>query len=51
VVVTIDGRRVASLAEGDVVRCRPSHDEALFVRFGRRRFHQILKAKFGLTDR
>lgn len=51
VVLTIDGRRVTSLSEGDVVRCRPSVDEALFVRFGRRRFHQILKAKFGLTDR
>lgn len=51
VVLTIDGRRVASLAEGDVVRCRPAAEDALFVRFGRRRFHQILRTKFGLNDR
>lgn len=49
--LTLDGRRMASLAEGDVVRCSPAAESALFVRFGRRRFHQILKAKFGLTDR
>jgi len=51
VVLTVDGRRVLSLTEGDIVRCRPSNAEAVFVRFGRRRFHQILKAKFGLSDR
>ena len=51
VVLTIDGRRVMSLAEGDVVRCRPAAEDALFVRFGRRRFHQILRTKFGLNDR
>ena len=32
------------------VACRPV-GRGLFVRYGRRRFHQILKAKFGLTDR
>ena len=51
VVLTVDGRRVASLIEGDIVRCRPAAQDALFVRYGRRRFHQILRAKFGLTDR
>lgn len=49
--LAIDGRRVASLTEGDTVRCRAASEEALFVRFGKRRFHQILKAKFGLADR
>jgi NAD+ kinase len=50
-VLSIDGQRVASLAEGDTVAFRASDAEAHFVRFGRRRFHQILKAKFGLSDR
>jgi len=49
--LSLDGRRVSSLSEGDVVKCRPAEESAMFVRFGRRRFHQILKAKFGLTDR
>jgi NAD+ kinase len=51
VVLSLDGVRVAGLVEGDTVRCRPSDSSAIFVRFGRRRFHQILKAKFGLSDR
>lgn len=50
-VLSIDGQRVASLVEGDTVAFRASDAEAHFVRFGRRRFHQILKAKFGLSDR
>ncbi len=49
--LAIDGRPVATLAEGDTVSFRPSAAVARFVRFGRRRFHQILKAKFGLSDR
>ena len=51
VALTLDGRRVAGLSEGDTVRCTEADASALFVRFGRRRFHQILKGKFGLTDR
>lgn len=51
IALTVDGRRLATLAAGDVVRCRPSTDDACFVRFGKRRFHQVLRAKFGLTDR
>ena len=51
VVLSLDGVRVAGLVEGDTVRCRPSDSSAIFVRFGPRRFHQILKAKFGLSDR
>ena len=51
VVLSLDGVKVAGLNEGDTVRCRPSDSSAIFVRFGPRRFHQILKAKFGLSDR
>lgn len=49
--LAIDGLRVASLGEGDVVSCRPSSASARFVRFGELHYHQILKAKFGLNDR
>jgi NAD+ kinase len=49
--LAIDGRRVAVLSEGDVVECRPSPCSAQFIRFTERRYHQILKAKFGLSDR
>lgn len=51
VVLTVDGRVVASMGDGDAVRCRPSVADARFVRFGRRKFHQVLRAKFGLADR
>ena len=49
--LSIDGQPAASLSEGDRVSVAPSDQVARFVRFGERRFHQILKAKFGLTDR
>lgn len=49
--LSIDGQPAASLADGDRVSVVPSEQVARFVRFGERRFHQILKAKFGLTDR
>jgi NAD+ kinase len=51
VAMSVDGQRAASLAEGDTVRFSASSATAQFVRFGRRRFHQILKTKFGLSDR
>jgi len=51
VVLTVDGQVKASLRTGDRVRCRPAEEDALFVRFGRHRFHQVLRAKFGLADR
>ncbi len=49
----VDGRlaTVASLDDGDVVQCSPSDATANFIRFGHERYHQILKAKFGLADR
>lgn len=50
VVLTVDGRRADVLDDGTTVTCRAA-DPAVFVRFGRRRFHQILKTKFGLADR
>ncbi len=49
--LAVDGQPTASLDEGDVVRCSPSTATARFVRFGVERYHQILKAKFGLADR
>lgn len=49
--LSIDGQPAATMAEGDRVSVAPSEQAARFVRFGQRRFHQILKAKFGLTDR
>lgn len=49
--LALDGQPVASLGDGDVVCCAPSEATARFVRFGVERYHQILKAKFGLADR
>jgi NAD+ kinase len=49
--LSIDGQTTASLAEGDTLAVRASTSVARFVRFGQRRFHQILKTKFGLSDR
>jgi NAD+ kinase len=51
VTLSVDGQPATSLAEGDRVVVAASDQVARFVRFGERRFHQILKAKFGLTDR
>jgi NAD+ kinase len=49
--LSIDGQAEATLAEGDILVVRASASVARFVRFGERRFHQILKSKFGLSDR
>jgi NAD+ kinase len=49
--LSIDGQSATNLAEGDTVVVRASESVARFVRFGERRFHQILKTKFGLSDR
>jgi NAD+ kinase len=51
VTLSVDGQPVTSMHEGDRVAVTPSEHVARFVRFGERRFHQILKAKFGLADR
>lgn len=50
VVMAVDGQEICSLAVGDVVRCRTG-SPAFFVRLEPNRFHQVLKAKFGLADR
>jgi NAD+ kinase len=49
--LVLDGQPVLPLDDGDVVACTPSESTANFVRFGDERYHQILKAKFGLADR
>lgn len=49
--LTVDGQRLVTLDHGDVVRISPAECEAHFVRLVPRRFHQILKTKFGLSDR
>jgi len=51
VALSIDGQPAAKLTEGDTVLFSASASTAAFVRFERRRFHQILKSKFGLADR
>ena len=50
-VLSVDGRRLAELNHHDVVECSASPHPARLVTFGARRFHQVLKTKFGLNDR
>ena len=49
--VAIDGELVHTLKPGDVVEIRTAGEVARFMRFEERRFHQVLKSKFGLNDR
>ncbi len=49
--VAIDGALVHTLSPGDVIEIKAADEVARFVRFEERRFHQILKTKFGLNDR
>jgi NAD+ kinase len=49
--LAVDGQEVAVLQSGDTVTCRAADEPALFVRLEPRRFHQVLKNKFGLSDR
>ncbi len=48
--LAIDGRRVASLSEHDVVTFAPDICTAHFIRFAPPKFHQILRSKFGLSE-
>ena len=48
--LAIDGRHVASLDQGDVVSFEADSCSAHFVRFAQPKFHQIVRAKFGLGD-
>ncbi len=50
-VLSVDGRRMAGLDQHDAVVCSASRSPARLVTFGARRFHQVLKTKFGLNDR
>jgi len=50
-VLVIDGQNVAGLEPGDAITCREGPMPARLVTFGRRDFHAILRARFGLADR
>jgi len=49
--LTVDGRQLGELHEGDAVICTAADFVARLVIFGPRDFHRILKSKFGLSDR
>ena len=49
--LSVDGRSLGTLGEGDAIVCTAAAQPARLVTFGPRRFLGILKAKFGLTDR
>lgn len=51
VALTLDGRELGPLDQGDTITCTGGPKPARIVTFGPRDFHQILKAKFGLPDR
>ena len=49
--VAVDGRGIVVATEGDTVVCTAARASARLVIFGRRDFHRVLRAKFGLADR
>jgi NAD+ kinase len=49
--LSVDGRNLGTLHEGDAIVCTASQRSARLVTFGARNFHNILKRKFGLNDR
>ncbi|MFM7043982.1 MAG: NAD(+)/NADH kinase [Ilumatobacteraceae bacterium] len=49
--LSIDGQPGTTLVGGDRITAVPSPHVARLLRFGDRRFHQVLTAKFGLTER
>jgi NAD+ kinase len=49
--LSVDGRNIGELHEGDTVVCTASDTVARLVTFAPRDFHRILKTKFGLSDR
>jgi NAD+ kinase len=51
VMLTLDGRELGALDVDDTVSCTGGPKPARIVTFGPRDFHQILKTKFGLSDR
>ncbi|MGI8663229.1 MAG: NAD(+)/NADH kinase [Acidimicrobiales bacterium] len=49
--LSVDGQNLGVLAEGDAIECAAAEVSARLVRFGPTSFHQVLKSKFGLSDR
>jgi NAD+ kinase len=49
--LSVDGRNLGELGEGDSIICTAADRSARLVTFGERDFLQILKSKFGLEDR
>jgi NAD+ kinase len=49
--LSVDGRGVGVLHDGDAIVCTAADFRARLVTFVPRDFHLILKAKFGLSDR
>ncbi len=49
--LSVDGRNLGELGEGDAIVCTAAAHSARLVTFGDRDFLQILKTKFGLNDR
>ena len=49
--LSVDGRNLGELDEGDHITCTAAERSARLVTFGPRAFLSILKAKFGLEDR
>ena len=49
--LSVDGRSLGTLGEGDSITCTAAPDAARLVTFDGRSFLGILKAKFGLADR
>ena len=49
--LTIDGRELGTMTSGDAFTCSAGPHPARFVTFEHRDFYNILKTKFGLSDR
>jgi NAD+ kinase len=49
--LSVDGRNLGELGEGDAIVCTAAAKSARLVTFGPRAFLHILKTKFGLNDR
>ncbi len=49
--LSVDGRNLGTLTEGDGIICTAASCSARLATFGQRHFLQILKTKFGLNDR
>jgi NAD+ kinase len=49
--LSVDGRNLGELGEGDAIVCTAAPRSARLVTFGPRDFLHVLKAKFGLNDR